>query len=222
MIYLSLESGEATDPQNLARPGLLVRVGIHSLFAEGVRRLWVASTPAAIIHARSRSRPDTQGFKCRDLDVQKNYTPSRAKDFQPYYSGAASSTLANIYIDIKGFKAGRRYRYVIMKASGEYDFTRGMNSTRLFVWILFLYGNNRAFAKEHLVVCESSSAARASRLFLNYTYDNSLGSDLVGTVVTSWPHSRVPTPKNRHQPHCSRVSALHENAMPPNWTMKIW
>jgi hypothetical protein len=102
MIYLSLESGEATDPQNLARPGLLVRVGIHSLFAEGVRRLWVASTPAAIIHARSRSRPDTQGFKCRDLDVQKNYTPSRAKDFQPYYSGAASSTLANIY---KGFQS---------------------------------------------------------------------------------------------------------------------
>jgi hypothetical protein len=84
MIYLSLESSEATDPQNLARPGLLVRVGIHSLFAEGVRCLWVASTPAAIIHARSRSRPDTLGFKCRDLDVQKNYTPSRAKDFQPY------------------------------------------------------------------------------------------------------------------------------------------
>lgn len=96
IIYLSLESGEATDPQNLARPGLLVRVGIHSLFAEGVCFLWVASTPAAIIHARSRSRPEETGTNAA-LDVQKNYSHA-LNDFQPsvYSSGAASSTLASI------------------------------------------------------------------------------------------------------------------------------
>lgn len=48
-------------------------------------------------------------------------------------------------------------------------------------------------------------------------YDKIMGIFLVGTVVTTCPQSRVPTPKNRHQPHCSTVKLLVENASLPNW-----
>lgn len=51
------------------------------------------------------------------------------------------------------------------------------------------------------------------------TYDSSFGSVLVGTVVTNWPHIRVPTPKNKHHSHCSSVSSLVENAIFPYWMM---
>lgn len=51
------------------------------------------------------------------------------------------------------------------------------------------------------------------------SYDNSFGSRLVGTVVTIWPHRRVPKPKNKHHNHCSKVSPFVENAIFPYWIM---
>lgn len=50
-------------------------------------------------------------------------------------------------------------------------------------------------------------------------HDKSLGSFRVGTVVTTWPQSSVPKPKNRHHIHCSKVRPLVENAILPYWIM---
>lgn len=47
------------------------------------------------------------------------------------------------------------------------------------------------------------------------SYDINFGNARVGTVVTNWPHNNVPTPKNKHQPHCSSVKAFVENAILP-------
>ena len=51
------------------------------------------------------------------------------------------------------------------------------------------------------------------------TYESILGILRVGIVVTIWPHSSVPIPKNRHHIHCSRVRAAVLNAILPYWIM---
>ena len=43
-------------------------------------------------------------------------------------------------------------------------------------------------------------------------YEKILGILLVGTVVTNWPHTKVPTPKKTHQAHWVNVSGAVENA----------
>lgn len=55
-----------------------------------------------------------------------------------------------------------------------------------------------------------------------YAHDKSLGSFRVGTVVTTWPQSRVPKPKNRHHIHCSKVRPFVENAIFPYWMITTW
>lgn len=50
---------------------------------------------------------------------------------------------------------------------------------------------------------------------LKMTYDNIFGKLRVGIVVTTWPQSNVPIPKNKHQSHCSSVKAFVENAILP-------
>ena len=45
---------------------------------------------------------------------------------------------------------------------------------------------------------------------------NFFGILLVGMVVTNWPHTRTPSPKNIHQSHCSSVNLAVEKALPPN------
>lgn len=61
-----------------------------------------------------------------------------------------------------------------------------------------------------------SSSRRFSQINTN---DISLGNVRVGTVVTTWPHTRVPKPKNTHHSHCSSVSAFVEKAILPYWIM---
>ena len=50
-------------------------------------------------------------------------------------------------------------------------------------------------------------------------YENIFGIFRVGMVVTTWPQTRVPTPKKVHQVHWSKVKGVVEKAWPPYCTM---
>lgn len=47
------------------------------------------------------------------------------------------------------------------------------------------------------------------------THERIFGIFRVGIVVTSCPQRSVPTPKNRHHNHCSKVKLFVENAILP-------
>jgi len=53
-------------------------------------------------------------------------------------------------------------------------------------------------------------------------YDREWGMQLLGIVVMICCQTKVPSPKNIHQIHCSRFSGMVEKAKPPNWIMTIW
>lgn len=66
------------------------------------------------------------------------------------------------------------------------------------------------------------SAKYIKEFYVHFTtYESIFGIFLVGTVVTSWPHNNVPTPKNKHHNHCSNVKLFVENAILPYWIIKI-
>lgn len=68
--------------------------------------------------------------------------------------------------------------------------------------------------------CEKKSFFRfIYRVYGILTYERILGIERVGIVVTIWPHSSVPIPKNMHHIHCSRVRAFVLNAILPYWMM---
>lgn len=60
---------------------------------------------------------------------------------------------------------------------------------------------------------------KCKKISIAMTYDNNFGNVRVGTVVIICPQSSVPSPKNKHHSHCSRVSSLVENAILPYWMM---